>query len=110
MVYPYYTYPYYVYPYDPYPSAARSSYGDLEIQATPGDVEIYVDGRFIGLASDFKGPAVFLVPSGSHVVEFRYNGSSSSNSVYVAPGSKSVVSGEFKPLSQSSREGATSQY
>jgi hypothetical protein len=47
-----------------------------------------------------------LVPYGSHVVEFRYNGSSSSNSVYVAPGSKSAVSGEFKPISQSSKEGA----
>ncbi|HXF90799.1 MAG TPA: PEGA domain-containing protein [Candidatus Nitrosotenuis sp.] len=102
-IYPYYSYPYYIYPYDYYPSAAQS-YGDLEIYVTPGDVEIYVDGRFIGLARDFKGPARVSVPSGSHIVEFRYGGSSSSNTVYVAPGSVSVVSGEFKSVPGSSRE------
>ena len=109
VAYPYYAYPYYAYPYD-YPSDypdPEQSYGDLEIQASPEDVEVYVDGRFIGFAGDFEGRAVVLVPSGNHVVEFRYNGSSSSNSVYVTPDSKSAVSGEFKPNPQSSEEGIT---
>ena len=113
VAYPYYAYPYYAYPYyysyDPYPSSAQS-YGDLEIQASPEDVEVYVDGRFIGFAGDFEGRAVVLVPSGNHEVEFRYNGSSSSSSVYVTPDSKSAVSGEFKPLSESPREEAAPQY
>jgi hypothetical protein len=108
VTYPYYAYPYY-YSYDPYPSSAQS-YGDLEIQASPEDVEVYVDGRFIGFAGDFEGRAVVLVPSGNHEVEFRYNGSSSSSSVYVTPDSKSAVSGEFKPLSESPREEAAPQY
>ncbi|MBI2486764.1 MAG: PEGA domain-containing protein [Deltaproteobacteria bacterium] len=105
VIYPYYPYPYpyYVYPYASYPPTAQS-YGDLEIQVAPEEVEIYVDGRFIGLARDFKGPAIVSVPSGSHVVEFRYGGSSSSNTVYVSPGSVSVVSGEFKPVPGSSKE------
>lgn len=111
--YPYYAYPYYAYPYDyppdsyPYP---EQSYGDLEIQASPEDVEIYVDGKFIGFAGDFDGRAVVLVPSGNHVLEFRYNGSSSSSSVYVTPDSTSAVSGEFKPLSESPEEEPAPQY
>ena len=108
VIYPYYTYPHYVDPYASYPSAGQS-YGDLEINVTPEDVEIYVDGRFIGLAKDFKGPVIAAVPSGSHVVEFRYNGATSSNNVYVAPGSKSAVSGEFKPTPGSSKEFFTPQ-
>lgn len=105
VIYPYYTYPYSYYNY-PYTSSltAAQSYGDLEIQVAPEDVEIYVDGRFIGLARDFKEPAMVSVLSGNHVVEFRYNGSSSTTNVYVVPGSTSVVSGEFKPNPQYPQE------
>jgi len=103
VIYGYYTYPYYLYPYALSPPATQP-YGDLEIQVTPEDVEIYVEGRFIGLARDFKGFARVLVPSGSHVVEFRYRGSSYSIRVYVAPGLTSVVSGDFKPIPRSLKE------
>jgi PEGA domain-containing protein len=93
-VYPYYYppccdyYPYYEYPYG-------QPYGDLEILVTPEDAEIYVDGRFIGKAKDFSGPTMVSVASGTHIVEFRYNGLSSSTSVTVAPDSKSVVQQHF---------------
>lgn len=122
--YPYYGYPYYSYPYDypyagsyppdygdPYASSPPSdqpsegldvqvtpddqSYGDLEIQVTPENVEVYVDGKFIGLSDDFNGSTTVSVTSGTHVVEFRYNGSSTSTNVTIAPGSKSVIREEF---------------
>ncbi|MGE5443089.1 MAG: hypothetical protein ACM3SR_00605, partial [Ignavibacteriales bacterium] len=105
--YPYYGYPYYGYPYDypyagsyppdygdpytSYPPADQpsggldvqvtpdnQSYGDLEIHVTPENAETYVDGRFIGQANDFQGPAILSVPEGTHMIEFRYNGTSSS--------------------------------
>jgi hypothetical protein len=87
-VYPYYYPPYYDYPYE-------QPYGDIEILVTPEDAQIYVDGRFIGQAKDFSGPAMVSVSSGTHIVEFRYNGLSSSTSVIVAPDSRSVVQQHF---------------
>jgi len=103
VIYPYYTYPYYAYPYATSPPAAQS-YGILVIQVTPNNVEIYVDGSFIGTANNFREPARVLVPSGSHVVEFRYNSSISTTTTYVASGSESVVSGQFSPIPRSSKK------
>jgi len=55
---------------------AAESHGILQIQLKTQDAEIYIDGRLIGLASDFNGTAMVSVPSGKHVVEFKYKGSS----------------------------------
>jgi len=55
---------------------AAESHGILQIKLNKQDAEIYVDGRFIGLASDFNGLAMVSAPSGKHVVEFKSNGSS----------------------------------
>ena len=92
-IYPYYYPPYYDYSYYDYPY--EQPYGDIEILVTPADSEIYVDGRFIGLANDFQGPAIVSVPSGTHIVEFRHNGLSFSTTVHIDSGSKSVVQEHF---------------
>ena len=92
VIYPYY-YPYYDYSYEP-------SYGDLKIEAIPEEVEIFVDGRFIGRANDYKGAALVLVPSGTHVVDFRYKGSTSSTKVSVAPDTESFVGKDFRDNSK----------
>jgi hypothetical protein len=55
-------------------SPAAESHGILSLKVSTQDAEMYVDGRFIGLARDFKGPAVVSAPSGDHEIEFRYNG------------------------------------
>jgi hypothetical protein len=98
-VYPYYPYPYYN---PPPPPPVTEPYGDLEIQVTPEDVDVrvYVDGRFIGWSRDFNGDRIVSVPPGKHIVGFRYRGLSSTTSVYVNPGSKSVVSEDFAPISE----------
>jgi len=62
--------------YTPDLTPAAKSHGILQIKVENQDAEIYVDSRFIGRARDFKGPAMVSVPSGKHVVEFKYNGSS----------------------------------
>jgi hypothetical protein len=53
---------------------ALPSHGVLSLKVPAKEAEMYIDDRFIGLAGDFKGQAVISVPSGEHVVEFRYNG------------------------------------
>lgn len=62
------------------------SHGVLSLKVTTQDAEMYVDGRFIGLARDFKGPAVVSVPSGDHVIEFKYNGLSYKTNAHITRG------------------------
>jgi hypothetical protein len=54
---------------------AAESHGILRITLKTQDAEVYIDDRFVGLASDFNGTVMVSVPSGKHVVEFRYKGS-----------------------------------
>lgn len=71
---------------------ADKSHGILSIKAETQDAEIYIDGRFIGRARDFKGPAMVSVPSGKHVVEFKYDDSSfPAVNVDVVPGSVAFI-------------------
>ncbi len=100
--FPFGVYPYYPYYNPPPPPPVTEPYGDLEIQVTPEDVDVrvYVDGRFIGWSRDFNGDRIVSVPPGKHIVGFRYRGLSSTTSVYVNPGSKSVVSEDFAPISE----------
>lgn len=115
-------YPYYGYPYDAPPPDVQpnddtglqvtpddnnddyasdvtlgyaQSNGNLEIHVTPENIEIYVDGSYIGQANNFRGTAIVSVPSGTHVVEFRYNGLSSSTTIDVNSDAKSVIQERF---------------
>lgn len=63
----------------------------LHIQVSPAEAEIWVDGRYIGLARDFSGPTVVYVTPGSHVVEIKLHGQIVSTQITVGPGATSVV-------------------
>ena len=88
-------------PYAYYPNPVYPSYYDtevryvdnsqLQIEVTPLEAEIWVDGRYVGLARDFAGPAILYVAPGNHVVEIRLYGQSITSYVKVAPGATSVV-------------------
>lgn len=67
-------------------AAVADSHGVLSPKVTTQDAEMYVDGRFIGLTGDFKGPAVISVPSGDHVIEFKYNGLSYKTNAHITQG------------------------
>ena len=67
-------------PYPPPPNAT------LQIEATPEDTEIVVDGRRIGLAKEFRGPALVPVLAGPHLVEFRWAGFSVVSHIVVPGG------------------------
>jgi hypothetical protein len=71
---------------------AAESHGIVQIKLTTQDAEIYIDGRFIGLASEFNGLAMVSVPSGKHEIEFKYQGSSLPTAHFdIAPGSVILI-------------------
>jgi hypothetical protein len=58
----------------PYAWPPETATSALQIEVTPGETEIVIDGRRIGMARDFHGPANVPVAAGPHVVEFRWDG------------------------------------
>ena len=93
--YPYPTpaYPYYS-PYGPPPSPPNAT---LQIEATPGDTEIAVDGRRIGQAKDFHGPAVVPVAAGPHLLELHWRGFSIANQIMVSPQTTVLIRRNLSP-------------
>ncbi len=74
------------YPYSaPYPPQPPASNASLQIEVAPEDAEIVVDGRRIGLAKDFHGPALVPVVAGPHLVELHWRGFSIANNIMVSP-------------------------
>ncbi|MBZ0159955.1 MAG: hypothetical protein K8G79_07460 [bacterium] len=58
-------------PTDPRAAAASAS---LQIEVTPEETEILVDGARVGMAKEFQGPVIVLVAAGSHALGFRVGG------------------------------------
>ena len=87
-------------PYPSHPSYASPSSppnASLQIEVLPGDTEIIVDGRRIGLASDFRGPAVVPVAAGQHLVELSWRGFSIINSIPVSPQTTVLIKRNLSP-------------
>ena len=109
-----------VYPYLVYPGYYRPvvrpilrpviRYGTLRLEVQPAGVEIIVDGRFIGLAGDFQGPAEVAVARGNHMVEFKLADYQTYTQVYVAAGSLSVVNRDLSPILPSRPSPGSSLY
>lgn len=82
-------------PYAYYPNPVYPSYYDTEVRyvndsrlhidITPAEAEIWVDGRYLGLARDFSGPAILYMAPGRHEVEVKLHGQISTTQVTVAP-------------------------
>ena len=96
--YPTPVYPYYS-PYGPPPTPPNAT---LQIEVTPDETEIAVDGRRIGQAKDFRGPAVVPVAAGPHLVEFHDRGLSVATSVVVPPQTTVAVRRDLGPPSHPS--------
>lgn len=86
-------YPYYS-PYPPQPSAPNAT---LQIEVTPDETEIVVDGRRVGLAREFRGPAVLPVVAGPHIIEFHWRGFSITNQIMVSPQTTVVIRRNLGP-------------
>jgi len=75
------------YPYAGYPYVAGRSYGDVRTEVKPKDAEVYVDGFYAGVVSDFDGAfkRLHLTPGG-HAVTFYLEGYRTvTQNVYVRP-------------------------
>ncbi len=91
-------YPYYA-PYAPQPPPPNAS---LSIEVAPEETEIVVDGRRIGLAKEFHGPAVVPVVAGPHLVEFHWRGFSVANSIMVSPETTVLIRRDLRPSASAS--------
>jgi len=96
--YPTPVYPYYS-PYGPPPTPPNAT---LQIEVTPDETEIAVDGRRIGQAKDFHGPAVVPVVAGPHLVEFHDRGLSVATTVVVPPQATVSVRRDLAPTASAS--------
>lgn len=73
----------YAYASPPQPHQAPG--GGLQIEVAPEDTEILIDGVRLGLAKEFRSPAVLPVAAGFHLVELRWTGFSVTSQVMVPP-------------------------
>jgi hypothetical protein len=88
---PYAYYPSYAPPQPPPPNAS------LQIELMPDDAEIVIDGRRIGVAKEFHGPAVVPVVAGPHLVEFHWRGFSIANHIMVSPQTTVIIKRDLGP-------------
>lgn len=81
--------------YDPapaYPPPPPAQAGHLEVTVSPLQAAVYLDGRYIGRAEDFRDGRVTLpVSPGTHTVELQYGVSSHTHTVQVHAGATVAV-------------------
>jgi hypothetical protein len=74
-------YPYAIYPY------AVGTHGDVKLQVTPKQAEVYVDGFYAGLVDDFDGTFKHLQTTpGGHAITLHLEGYRTvTENIYVRP-------------------------
>lgn len=87
---PYLSYP----PYSPQPPVPNAT---LQIEVTPDETEIVVDGRRIGMAREFRGSAVVPVAAGPHLLELHWRGFSIANQIMVSPQTTVLIRRNLSP-------------
>jgi len=98
-----YAYPTPAYPhYSPYGPPPTPPNATLQIEVTPDETEIAVDGRRVGQAKEFRGPAVVPVAAGLHLVEFHLRGFSVATNVMVPPQATVSVRRDLAPTASAS--------
>ncbi|MDE2059138.1 MAG: PEGA domain-containing protein [candidate division NC10 bacterium] len=85
--------PYEAPPDYPPPTAPPSFSPDasLQIEVTPEETEIVIDGIKVGLAKEFHGPATVPVAAGPHVVELYWGGFSTTEIIVASPQTTVVI-------------------
>src|SRR5574337_1248546 len=80
-------------PAQPSPPSSPSASADasLQIEVTPEETEIVIDGMRIGLAKEFHGPAIVPVTAGPHIVELYWAGFSTTEIIVASPQTTIVI-------------------
>jgi len=92
---PYYPY----YPYAGYP--VGRSYADVRTEVTPKQAQVYVDGFYAGVASDFDGifKRLHLTPGGHAITLYLEGYRTVTQDVYVRPDSTFKLNEKMERLS-----------
>ena len=69
----------------------------LQIEVTPEDTEIWVDGQRVGVAKELKGPISVPVAPGTHALGFRVGGVTSIENILASPQTTVLIKREFGP-------------
>jgi hypothetical protein len=108
------------YPYTPYPSPyeapppgypsptapaqpsltsppSASPDASLQIEVTPEETEIVIDGTRVGLAKEFHGPVTVPVAAGPHVVELYWEGFGTAEIIVASPQTTIVIKRGLRP-------------
>jgi hypothetical protein len=73
-------------PTDPRAAAGRAGLAaSLQIEVTPGETEILVDGARVGMAKEFQGPVTVPVAAGAHALGFRVGGVTTIENIFASP-------------------------
>jgi hypothetical protein len=81
----------------------------LQIEVTPEETEIVIDGTRVGLAKEFHGPVTVQVAAGSHVVELYWGGFSITEIIVVSPQTTVVIKRGLGPAAAAPSPGAKPQ-
>jgi hypothetical protein len=86
-------------PAQPSPTSSPSASADasLQIEVTPEETEIVIDGMRMGLAKEFHGPAIVPVTAGPHVVELYWAGFSTTEIIVASPQTTVVIKRRLEP-------------
>jgi len=79
--------------------AAQEKGGYLKVKAQPGRTGVFVDGKYLGPAANFRIARTYSVPAGEHELSLKYpRYQEFTAKVTVNPGKTTVVSQMMKPL------------
>ena len=91
------------------PPPLASPNASLQIEVTPEETEIVIDGTRVGLAKEFHGPVTVQVAAGSHVVELYWGGFSITEIIVVSPQTTVVIKRGLGPAAAAPSPGAKPQ-
>ena len=98
----------YPYAYGGYPIALSGPRGDVRLQVTPKQAEVYVDGFYAGVVDNFDGAFKHLrVTPGGHTISLHLDGYRTvTENIYAAPDTTVKMHYDMQPLAS----GETSDY
>ena len=67
----------------------------LQIEVTPGETEILVDGARVGMAKEFKGPVTVPVAAGAHTLGFRVGGMTTIENIVASSQTTVLIKRDF---------------
>ena len=77
------------------PPAFAPLTASLQIEVTPGETEILVDGARVGMAKEFPGPVTVPVAAGAHALTFRVGGVASIENIVASPQTTVLIKRDF---------------